>query len=562
MTLDKLNMNLLFTCVGRRNYLLEYFKSIPGVTVVACDADIYAPALHEADDFFIVPVVINIGYVQQLLKESKERNIDAIISLNDIELPILAESKHLFDKEGIRVIVSNKDIIDLCFDKYQTYLFTEELSVKPIPTFLHVNEALDYQKKNPDCQFIIKPRWGSASFGLEYPKNNEELEYLFSQLKVKLKESPIGSIHQTDDENSLIIQKRLNGTEYGMDVINNLEGEYERTLLRKKLAMRGGETDKAETVCDERLEKIGEEIGKKLKHVGNLDCDLFIEDEDIYLLEMNPRFGGGYPFMQTAGTDLPRALVEWLRGNLTPPGVFNYQEGVVAAKVDKLVVLNEDHSNEKANVYIIGAGGFGREIESWLNLSARFNESCILKGYIDDMVDALDGYPSDYRILGTIDEFQFGEGDFVLLGIGDPVLKQDIVERLNGRVRFLSFISDTAKVGKYNTIGEGAVIAPHAVISTNVTLGRFTTINLGSHIGHDSTIADYSSLMANVDLSGKTRIGKGVYIGSNATVFPSKQIGDHSKISAGSIVVTNIKENSLCGGNPAREFSKVFTKSE
>lgn len=90
-------MNLLFTCAGRRNYLLEYFKQIAGVRVIACDADVYAPALHTVDDFFIVPAVNDKGYVPHLLKESKERNIDAIISLNDIGLPILAESKHLFD---------------------------------------------------------------------------------------------------------------------------------------------------------------------------------------------------------------------------------------------------------------------------------------------------------------------------------------------------------------------------------------------------------------------------------------------------------------------------------
>ena len=77
-------MNILFTCAGRRNYLLEYFKSLGGVGVIACDADIHEPALYIADKWFIAPIVSDEEYIPFLLKEAKERDIDAIISLNDI----------------------------------------------------------------------------------------------------------------------------------------------------------------------------------------------------------------------------------------------------------------------------------------------------------------------------------------------------------------------------------------------------------------------------------------------------------------------------------------------
>ena len=99
--------------------------------------------------------------------------------------------------------------------------------------------------------------------------------------KRKLLESFLNTISSTDYDNCVMIQKRINGQEYGMDVVNNLNAEYEATLIRKKIEMRSGETDKAETIHHERLNHIGEEIGKKLKHVGNLDCDLFIDNNEI-----------------------------------------------------------------------------------------------------------------------------------------------------------------------------------------------------------------------------------------------------------------------------------------
>ena len=333
-------MNLLFTCAGRRNYLLKYFKEIKDTKIFACDVSIYAPALYAADEYFIVPEVYDNNYITILLQEAKKRHIDAVFPLNDLELPVLATNKSKFAAEGITVIVPDKEVVDLCFDKLQIKSFAENLTVKSIPTFLIIEDALNYQTLNPGCRFVIKPRWGSASFGIEYPENNEELISLYPMAKKKLEKSFLNFINSGDLEHSILIQRKLSGQEYGLDVVNNLNAEYVATFIRRKIAMRSGETDKAETVYDDRLFKIGEEIGKKLKHIGILDCDLFLENDNIYLLEMNPRFGGGYPFIQFAGANLPLALVEWLKGNKTPPGCFDYKDACISAKVDEIVSMN------------------------------------------------------------------------------------------------------------------------------------------------------------------------------------------------------------------------------
>lgn len=558
-------MHILFTCSGRRNYLLDYFREIEGVGVISCDASPFAPSLYYSDDHFIVPEVYEPDYVDVLLEEAKKRKIQAIIPLNDLELPIMAEHKHRFEEKNIRVIVSSKQVVDLCFDKLATVTFAQHLPdpVKGIPTFFHTDDAIRYQRQNPGYGLIIKPRWGTASIGIEYPESEEELVYLFKQVKRKVMSSFLSKISSTDIENCVLIQKRIEGQEYGMDVINNLDGLHEGTLVRRKIAMRAGETDKAEMVHDERLFSLGRIIGQKLRHIGNLDCDLFIENNAVYLLEMNPRFGGGYPFSHEAGANLPQALIEWLSGNPTPPGSFQYKDRYFVAKVDKLVTMMpeiatstsntaNDEGNKKANVYIVGAGGFGREIETWVSQAKEFTNKYELLGFIDDNLDVLSGFPSHYKVLGRIDEFDFKKGDYVLLGIADPITKENIVNRLKEKVSFLTFISEKAIIGKFVSFGEGTIIAPNCVLSTNITIGSFVMLNIGTQIGHDTTISDFSSVMANIDISGTVSIGKYVYIGSKATITPGHKIGDRTKISAGSLIIQDIPANSFVFGNHAK----------
>jgi carbamoyl-phosphate synthase large subunit len=330
-------MNILFTCAGRRHYLLGYFKAIKGVKVVACDTSVYAPALYNADEYFIVPEVSDRNYINILLNKAIDHKIDAVIPLNDIELPILAGGKSTFEKEGICVIISDSRIIDFCYDKYKSFNFSEGLSLRPVPTFISISEAINYQQAVSECKFVVKPRWGTASIGVEYPIDNQELEIRYNLLQKRISNSYPEMECRSNHEHCVIIQRKIEGEEYGIDVVNNLSGKYEATLIRRKISMRSGETDKALTLHDERLEKIGQEIGKKLKHLGVLDCDLIIEGEEVYLLDMNPRFGGGYPFTHFAGANIPRVIIEWLKGKPTPKNCLKYRAGLCLAKTDIII---------------------------------------------------------------------------------------------------------------------------------------------------------------------------------------------------------------------------------
>ena len=160
----------------------------------------------------------------------------------------------------------------------------------------------------------------------------------------------------------------------------------------------------------------------------------------------------------------------------------------------------------RKNLYLVGAGDFGREMESWLVLLPGFNEEWNIVGYLDNRTtDILNTYPSDYSIVGIPETFNFTENDFVLLCVSSPVAKKRISSNLKGRVQFFTYIATNTIIGKFVKIGEGSIICPNVIISTNAIIEDFVTINLGSHIGHDCKIGKFSSIMANVDLGGHVR---------------------------------------------------------
>lgn len=207
----------------------------------------------------------------------------------------------------------------------------------------------------------------------------------------------------------------------------------------------------------------------------------------------------------------------------------------------------------KSNLFIIGAGGFGREIETWLyaeNIVADYN----LIGYLDDNPNALEGFPSRHHIVGSPLEYNFDDGDKVILAISDPLIKEKIVLELENRIEFYSFISKTAIIGDFNSIGKGSIICPRVIITNNVNVGEYVTINIGAQIGHDVIIKDYSSLMPHVDIGGKCIIEPKVFIGTNATVIPSRIINQYSKIGAASMVIRNVPEGTTVVGNPAKRI--------
>ena len=333
-------MNILFTCAGRRNYLLKYFKNaLQGQgKIVAVDSQLSAAALAEADISIQVPNIFEPEYIDSLLSIIVEYNIGAIICLNDLELPILAKNRSLLEQSGAKLLVSDEKIINLAFDKWKTYHFFSELNILTPQTFLTIEDTLKaIENKVINYPIILKPRWGSASIGIEVVENETELLLFYQFLKIKLSKSILNQTCLEGGDRCIIFQEKIDAEEYGMDILNDFNGNHYNSFVRKKIAMRSGETDRAISVIDEGFLKIGKKIGSETSHIGIMDCDCFVKDGRIYVLEMNPRFGGGYPFSHEAGIDTPSIYVSWLYGKSDISKFDNYKANMSFSKFETLI---------------------------------------------------------------------------------------------------------------------------------------------------------------------------------------------------------------------------------
>ncbi|WP_304298269.1 ATP-grasp domain-containing protein [Porphyromonas gulae] len=339
-------MNILFTCIGRRNYLLHYFReSFCGDdNIIATDMSYTAPGMAEADIPIIVPSVYDQAYVPTLIEIVKSYNIQAIISLNDLELPILSANKNNFEKLGCKLLVSDDRVIDLTFDKNKTACFLKSIGLETPLTFTKKEFFMEaYKHGNISFPIVIKPRWGSASIGIEFPQEEKEFELVDALSRIKLHRTILSTASANALDEAILYQEMIQGEEYGMDILNDFEGNYVGTFARKKLSMRAGETDKAETVISELLEHIGRTISKNLRHIGNLDCDVLVKDGKYYVLELNARFGGGYPFSHEGGAKGTSCYMAWLRGEKDISKYLQYQNGLIFSKCDRLIEIKKTH---------------------------------------------------------------------------------------------------------------------------------------------------------------------------------------------------------------------------
>lgn len=334
-------MNILFTCAGRRTYLLKYFKEnlAEGDKVVATDMQLSAPALQVADVRLQVPAVYDPEYVNITLNICKEQKIDALLSLNDLELPILAENKDRFEELGVKVIVSDPEVIDIAFDKYKTAQWVESLGLVAPKTYVRLEDAKKALSAGEiEFPLFMKPRWGSGSIGLESIADMEELDIYYNLLMKKIKKTILATASVGDEY--IMIQEKLTGSEFGLDIMNDLNGNHVAVSVKQKLAMRAGETDKAVTVDIPEVREMGRKIGVALRHIGNLDVDIMQRADGAYcVLELNPRFGGGFPFSYEAGVNMPKAILQWIKGEDVNPAILQPEYGRMFSKNDYLMEI-------------------------------------------------------------------------------------------------------------------------------------------------------------------------------------------------------------------------------
>ena len=327
-------MNVLLTSVGRRAYMVKYFKSVLGEQgeVHVCNSDERTIAFHYADKSVVSPLIYSEEYIPFLLKYCSENKIDILISLFDIDLLVLARNKDKFAEIGTKVIVSDENWISICNDKWKTYQFLKENGFNVPKTYLTLQRTmLALESGELKYPIVIKPRFGCGSIALSVAEDEMALLYFYSRNNRAINQSYLKYESSTEEE-KIIYQEKLDGQEYGADVINDLDGNFRQVNVRKKIAMRAGETDIAELVDNKAISAELERLGKLSGHIGNMDTDVFLVDGKPYVLEMNARFGGGYPFSHMGGCDLPRAIVEWVSGREIDGAMLRSESGITAYK--------------------------------------------------------------------------------------------------------------------------------------------------------------------------------------------------------------------------------------
>ena len=210
-------MNILITSIGQRGYLIDHFKeSARGrIGVYAADATKYAPALQKADKAFVLPLAKDPAYFPRLLQICIENDIRGVISINDLELPILARYKKDLAQHGIKAVVSDPDVVDICFDKYKTWEFCTESDI-PVPrTYLWTEVKKiedDIRLGKLSFPMIAKPRKGSRSVGVHPIRDMDQL---------LLEIDGMNSQTIPEDE-KIIFQEYIDSEQYSVHVFNDV----------------------------------------------------------------------------------------------------------------------------------------------------------------------------------------------------------------------------------------------------------------------------------------------------------------------------------------------------
>ena len=213
-------MNILILSAGTRNKIVEYFvKTLAGNgKVVATDMSKLAPAIYEADKYYIVPKMTDPEYMDIIFDICKKENISGVLSLIDPELSLLAQNEKKFEDIGVKVIGSSYELCEMSLDKYQMFLWLNKNGYNCAKSYMDKEEFYkDIDNKTITYTVFVKPARGSASIAISKVYDKETVELLFAH------------------DEGLMIQEFLNGQEIGADVyIDMISGEIVSIFTKKK----------------------------------------------------------------------------------------------------------------------------------------------------------------------------------------------------------------------------------------------------------------------------------------------------------------------------------------
>jgi len=324
-------VTVLLSSVGRRSQLIESFRealSELGVKGRVLGVDLkpeMAPAAYLVDQCFPVRHCCDSGFIDEVLRIAIEEKVCLIVPTIDTELPTYAANRQRFLEHGIAVAVSDLETISIACDKVETHrwLVANGFSTPRQGTPEEVVRS-EVQWKFP---LILKPRMGSASTGVRVVKSLATLRALAA------------------GEQGLIAQEMAEGDEYTVNVFVQNE-QCVCAVPHMRLETRGGEVSKGITVRNESLMQLATTIAEKLPGArGALNVQCFVDkDGSITIIEINARFGGGFPLANRAGAKFPLWLLEPLLGKPSTE-TAEWLDGLLMLRYDDAVFIPGAHSS-------------------------------------------------------------------------------------------------------------------------------------------------------------------------------------------------------------------------
>lgn len=317
-------MNILVLSAGTRDKVVQYFKKEIGDRgrIIATDCSNLAPAVYDADAFYLVPRITASEYLDVILDICQKEQITGVFSLIDPELSLLAKERKKFLAVGTTPIISDYDLVETCFDKYRMYQLLQKMQIPTGKCYVDKEEFYRAVEKGEiSYPVFVKPVKGSASLHINQVGSSKELEVLFGLY---------------DD---LMIQEYMNGQEYGADVyIDMISGKCTSLFVKKKIKMRAGETDKSVSYKDGKLFELIRNFVETCGFRGMIDIDIFEIDGVYYISEVNPRFGGGYPHAYACGVNMPAAVIRNLNGQENEVSIGDYAENICMMKYNEIAI--------------------------------------------------------------------------------------------------------------------------------------------------------------------------------------------------------------------------------
>jgi len=281
--------NILVSSAGRRVALLACIRG----TVFTIDCALTAPAALMAGHSILVPRCTDPGFLPSVLRVCAGNDIGLLIPTIDTELPVYAAATDVFRRAGTVVSISSPECVRICCDKVRTH---EWLTANGFPT---VRQTAPQSAVDWPFPLIAKPYNGSSSIGLR-------------RLETRLDMESLGP--------GYIVQEIAAGREFTINVYVNRSGECVSAVPHWRMEVRAGEVSKGVTVKDPRLVDLGRAVAEALPGAyGPLNIQCFMDDAGaIRIIEINARFGGGYPLAHRAGARFTDWLLDELEGKPVP----------------------------------------------------------------------------------------------------------------------------------------------------------------------------------------------------------------------------------------------------